>query len=139
MTELKRRKRNAHLLPPASLTWALSHPWPLSRCGYPRWTGWGTDSRQGAGNRAPQTCTVWFAWRGTESQAPKGWWPNPLTSRTLESHLDSRSPGALVPNSSLLPDSGASLAPWQDAVAQVGRSLEARGEALGGEVLRPSP
>ena len=87
----------------------------------------------------PQTCTVWFAWRGTESQAPKGWWPNPLTSRTLESHLDSRSPGALVPNTSLLPDSGASLAPWQDAVAQIGRSLEGRGEDLGGEVLRPSP
>ena len=63
VSELKRRKRNAHLLSPASLTWALSHPWPLSRRGCPRWTGWGTDSRQGAGNRAPPNlyCLVCLA------------------------------------------------------------------------------
>ena len=37
---------------------------------------------------------------------------------------NSRSPGALVPDSSLLPDSGASSAPQQGAVVQAGRSLE---------------
>ena len=64
-----------------------------------------------------------LAWEQSP-RAPKGWWPNPLTSRTLENHLDSRSPGAPLPNSSLLPDSGASSAPQQGAVAQAGRSLE---------------
>jgi len=52
---------------------------------------------------------------------------------------NSRSPGALVPNSICLPDSGASLAPEQGAVAQVGRSPEGRGEDLGGRRTETMP
>ena len=63
----------------------------------------------------------------------------PSDLQDLGKSPNSRSPGALVPNSSRPPGSGASLAPQQGAVAQAGGRLEGRGEALGGEVLRPSP
>ena len=63
----------------------------------------------------------------------------PSDLQDLGKSPNSRSPGALVPNLSRLPGSGASLAPRRDAVAQAGGRLEVRGEALGGEVLRPRP
>ena len=126
------------LQPPWRGLWSL--PWTLSRRGCPCWTGWGRDRGQGAGDRAPTNlyCLVCLAGNRVPS-VPRGWWPNHLTSRTLENHLTL---GLLVlgcPSSSRLPDSGASLAPQQGAVAQVGRGLEGRGEDLGGRSTQTKP